>query len=112
VSIRRSRCLTFVLAAALVVQGLVAAIPHQHGPTVLVVGPVEGDGNAITAVVAVETPHRCLACSVHAPVVAPTPDFESLSGIGRSTPVSVHPQQSNRLLDCGVIPPRGPPRGC
>ncbi len=52
-----------ILTVFLVVQGVVAGAPHQHGSEC----PVD---QVVASASMVDEPHHCLACSVHVPAVA------------------------------------------
>ena len=57
------RGLLSLLAAALVLQGVLAVVPHDHGPLCV-------DGPTFELPDSFDAPHHCLACSVHAPTAA------------------------------------------
>ena len=69
------RCLIPILSAALVIQGLVAVVPHTHGSDTAGMGPAAGSSEAVVSSGAEDGSHRCLACTVHAPLVEPGPEF-------------------------------------
>ena len=92
-----------LLAAALIFQGMAAAVPHQHGP-------IHCDGAAVERPGSLTAPHHCLACSIQAPVAAP-PAGIALSALPTSSTPAVLgsplPEVATAVESTG---PRGPPR--
>lgn len=105
------RRLVPLFAAALVIQGLVALAPHEHGPDVVECAPPEGPGEVLTVVAAVHAQSRCFACSVHAPVVAPGPTAGPVWTPTPQLSIPTPHARSAHLSDVGGAEPRGPPRG-
>ena len=101
-SMLHRRRLVPLLAAVLVIQNLVAVLPHTHGSTV--------DGQAWQASSPVDATHHCLACSVHAPVVEPTADFGGVAGSTITIPISAEGRPSDVFSILSNASPRGPPR--
>jgi len=100
-----------LLVAVLVIQGLVAVLPHTHG-----CGDGEtGIGNVQAA--GIETPprisnsaHACLACSVHAPMVEAAADRGVVHGIERASTIAVVRWSISVLSSHQNVNPRAPPR--
>ena len=94
--------LVSVVALALVLQGMVALAPHQHGPE-------RTDGPDLHELVSVDEPHHCLACATHAPLVVPA----GCGGVIRATIAAETPpidaETAAVVVDTAVFDPRGPP---
>jgi hypothetical protein len=98
----RHRHLIPLLVAVLVIQSLVAVLPHTHGPTV--------DGQAWQTSSHIDETHHCLACSAHAPVVEPTAGFGGAAGSTITIPFSAEGGSSDVFSTLSTASPRGPPR--
>jgi hypothetical protein len=99
------RRLTPLLAAILVIQGVVGMAPHDHDPTTVVIG----SGAGLKAQSSIDSSHGCLACSVHAPVIEQTSvdqdaPIASVSGRFRAIGETLHAERTD-----GPPSPRGPP---
>jgi hypothetical protein len=108
---RWRRRLVPLFAAALVIQGLVALAPHEHGPAVVECAPLDGPGEVLTAVAAIHAQKSCFACSVHTPVVAPGPQVGPVWTPAPQPSIPTPHERSAHLSDVGGAEPRGPPRG-
>ncbi len=97
------RGLLSLLAVALALQGVVAAVPHDHGPSCV-------DGSALERPGSVDVPHHCLACSIHAPAAAVVAGVAMAgSTIGAEPIVDALPiGVFSALVESSS--PRGPPR--
>jgi len=91
-----------LLTVVLVIQNLVAVLPHTHGSTV--------DGQAWQASSHFDTTHHCLACSVQAPVVEAAAEVGNAAGLTITIQVSVDRGSSDVLSTVVSTSPRGPPR--
>jgi len=98
------RLLFPLLAAMLVIQGFVGAVPHQHGTA-----PV--DGQELQAPSPNDVVHRCLACSVHAPAVDYSVGFSVATGLAAAAAVATDHPTSLPLSIVATSSPRGPPMG-
>jgi hypothetical protein len=94
-----------LLAAVLVIQGVVGVAPHDHDPSTVVVG----SGAGLKAQSSIDSSHGCLACSVHAPVIEPASVDQD---VPTSSFVDVFRNIDETLLaerTDGPPAPRGPP---
>ncbi len=98
----RHRHLIPLLVAVLVIQSLVAVLPHTHCSMV--------DGQAWQTSSHIDATHHCLACSVHVPVVEPTGEFSGAAGSTITIPVSAEAGSSDVFSILSTASPRGPPR--
>jgi hypothetical protein len=96
------RLLTPLLGIALLIQCLVAVVPHDHGCTA-------PDEPSLVLAGSFDAPHHCLACSVHTPSAAPAEDLASawLPSGSAQAPFA----GSCAYVALGVVSscPRGPP---
>jgi len=91
-----------LLAVILVIQSLVAVLPHTHGSV--------GNGQAWQASSPIDATHHCLACSVHAPVVESIAEAGGTAGSTITIPVSAEGGSSDVFSILSIASPRGPPR--
>jgi len=99
----RQRQLIPLLAALLVIQGLVGVLPHQHRSD-----PV--GGQALQAPLSNDEAHCCLACSVHAPAVDRSTEFGVATGLAMAAAVAIDRGSSVAFSVFSASSPRGPPR--
>jgi hypothetical protein len=92
-----------LLVAALVLQGLVAVVPHDHG-AVCVGGP------AFEAPGGLEAPHHCLACSAHAPTATVGAGVAVVWSERDAAPIVSMPPIRVFAATVESFGPRGPPR--
>lgn len=93
-----------VLTAVLVIQSLVARVPHQHQTATV-------EGQALQNASSVDEAHHCLACSVYAPVVESVAACGVVSGEADSSGVLSCESENDVVAICVSPSPRGPPRG-
>ncbi len=106
----RHRHLIPLLVAVLVIQGLVAVVPHTHGSDMAGMGPASGSIGVVVSSGAEDGSHQCLACSVHAPLVEPGPEFVLVASEA-PTPTVASDRGSNVAPSFHAsASPRGPPR--
>jgi len=91
-----------VVALALVLQGVVALAPHEHGPA-------RTDGPELHELVPVGGEHHCFACVTHVPPVGP----KGNGGVVQVTTAveALAPDQvaAAVVVVTAVFDPRGPP---
>jgi len=97
----RHRRLIPLLAAVLVIQSLVAVLPHTHGSA--------ANGQVWQASSHIGATHHCLACSVQAPVVEPIAEVGGAACLATTILVSIDCKTSNVLSIDSTASPRGPP---
>jgi hypothetical protein len=95
------RRLIVVLAAFLVINGLVAVLPHEHGPA--------KSGQNWRTPLSIDATHHCLACSVHSPDLEPAAEFGHPARSVSMSPVVVKPGSRDVLPVPRSAGPRGPP---
>jgi len=103
------RIAVLVLVFVVVSHGLVAAVPHRHGPEGLSGGPDRALGQA-SLVAGVDSTRSCLACAIHAPVMAPSITEEIDSNVTERSGVRVAVAPECDLSTFDSASPRGPPR--
>jgi len=99
---RLLRQLIPLLAVMLLIQDLVAVVPHQHLS-------VTTGGQALRMLTSIDGAHDCLACSVHAPVVEPAAELGSETS--RAATVAIAAEHGSRVVlsILASAGPRGPP---
>jgi hypothetical protein len=99
---RSHRVLIPLLAAVLVLQGMVAVAPHQHGPA-------RPETPEINEFVPSQETHQCLACAVHVPLIEPATGsgFIPVTTVV-SAATSVGPDDVT-VAEPSPFGPRGPP---
>jgi hypothetical protein len=103
VSMQLYRRLLPLLAAVLVIQGLVSVLPHQHRSV-----PV--DGPALQLPSSNGAVHDCFACSIHAPAVDLSVEFRVATGLAAAPLVAFDRRSSVTFSVLSPSSPRGPPR--
>jgi len=91
-----------LVVAVLVVQGLVAVVPHQHRTP-----PVDGQDARVPFSNAVV--HDCFACSIHAPAVDLAAAFGVATGSAVAPLIAVGRGSRITLPVLSPSSPRGPP---
>jgi hypothetical protein len=91
-----------LLTVALVVQAMVAVLPHQHGATAV-------DGARPNIDESAAAHHGCLACSVHAPVIDVPVAGVPLEDGTVSSPLSNEGSPGSAIVGVFSIRSRGPP---
>lgn len=92
-----------LFAAALIVQGLAAVVPHSNH------GPASPDGASVDRPGLPAEPHHCLACSVQAPVAAPATGVSMSALPAVSTPLVLAGTPLGVTVPIKSTGPRGPP---
>ena len=107
----RTRRLIPLLAAVLVIQGLVGVLPHTH--EIGGVGTEDGFSQAVGIVTphgASDASHDCLACLVHAPDVESAADRGIVHGVVLAATAPVIRWSISILSNHKTANPRAPPR--
>jgi len=99
-----------LLTVVLVIQSLVAVVPHTHGSETADIGPGVGGVGAAASIGVTAGSHQCLACSVHAPVVVQAAEFGTATGLAIAVSAAIDGGSSATLPVLTSGGPRGPPR--
>jgi len=105
-----SRRLIPILAAVLVIQGLVGVLPHTHGHRGAGSEISGVDGSIVSALGVSGPPHDCLACSIHAPVFESAANQRFVHAVEQASPTSVVQWSITILALNQTANPRAPPR--
>jgi hypothetical protein len=97
----RSRLIP-LLTLILVIQSVVAVLPHVHGSV------LNDQARQVSSYI--DATHHCLACSVHAPVVESVAGVGGAAGLTITIAVSVDGGSNDFLSVLSTASPRGPPR--
>jgi len=104
------RSLIPLLTAVLVIQSLVAVVPHTHGFETASMDRELGCAGSLASKSALDGSHNCLACSVHSPVVEQAAKFGIAAGLAAAIFVATDAGSSVTLPVLTSGSPRGPPR--
>jgi hypothetical protein len=98
------RALIPALGLALVLQGVVAVVPHDHDCD------ASRSGDALVAASVIDVHHDCLACSTHVPAAVAAASTSALDSVD-IRPVTARAEDRDALRsETGVFDPRGPPQ--
>jgi hypothetical protein len=100
---RMIRTLIPVLALALVLQGTVAALPHDHGCA------TDSAGDALLAPSTAEAHGGCLACSVHAPAAVAASSSSALGCADHHSAAAGGDRCDANVVETSVFDSRGSP---